>query len=117
FDITQAQRLATVADTAYLKKLRDAFYHVLLRFARDFRIDRQRQSFARGALSFWKIARFVAEIFKTRLLVQRQRIVNRRFNFALGEMLAQFIALRRSNHILMINVMIDEPALRIGFDR
>jgi hypothetical protein len=69
FDITHALPLASGAGTSLFKKLRDALYHVLLRFTRDFGIDRQGQAFARGAFRFRKIAPFVAEIFETRLLV------------------------------------------------
>src|SRR5205085_2955864 len=44
------------------EKFRDAIYHVLLGVARDFRIDRQRERFTRGALRFREVARFISEI-------------------------------------------------------
>src|SRR5438094_7251700 len=88
------------------EKFRDAIYHVLLGLARDFRIDRQCERFTRRALRFREVSRFVTEIFETRLFVQRERIVNRRFHFALRKMFAQLVTLRRANHVLVINVMV-----------
>src|SRR6266571_4134136 len=51
------------------KKFNDRIYDVLLRFARNLRINRQRQRLARGALRFRKIAIFVTKISKALLLM------------------------------------------------
>jgi hypothetical protein len=50
-------------------------------------------------------AELVIRIIKTFLLVRPERIVDRRFNLAPGEMLAQFIRLVRESRI-MIDVML-----------
>ena len=53
-----------------------------------------------------KIAFSVAEIGEAFLLVEPERIVNRRPDFAFGQMFAQSIAHGCADDILMINVMI-----------
>src|SRR6266446_7073343 len=79
---------------------------VTLCFARNLRINRQRQRFARGALRLRKIALLVAEIGKTFLLVESERIVDPRLNFAFVQMLTQRIAHWRADDVLVIDVMI-----------
>src|SRR5881227_2998909 len=87
-------------------KRSDAINHVSLRFTRNLRINRQSQRLARGVFALWKITLLVAEINKTFLLVKCERVVNRRLDLAFAQVLAQSIAHRCANDILMINVMI-----------
>ncbi len=99
------------------EKFRDAIYHVFLGVARDFRINRQGQRFAGRASCFREIARLITEIFEARLLVERERIIDRRIDLVFRKVLAQFVALLSSNHILMVDVMVLESALRIPLHR
>src|ERR1700745_1526692 len=80
-------------------EVRDCPNHIPLRFSRNFRINRQRQCLACGALRLGEIALPVAEIGKTVLLMEREWIVNRRLNFAFAEMLTQCIAHWRANNV------------------
>ena len=89
-----------------LEELGDRADHIALCLARDLGIDRQRQRLTSSPFGLRQIAFFVTEIRKTFLLMQSERLINRAVDLALRQPLAQLVALRRANDILMIDVVI-----------
>ena len=59
---------------------------------------------------------FVSQVAKAFLLMQTERIVNRRSDFARAQVLSQFVALLDPNHILVINVIIRCACIPKWFD-
>ncbi len=84
----------------------------------EFGVKRQGQDFGGGALGLGKIAGLVAEVFERGLQVQRDRVVDFAADFELGEAIAEGVAARGADDVLVedrgrtgIGVRQDDPIL------
>src|SRR5438094_6407016 len=83
------------------EKFNDGVDYKSLRLGLNLGIDRQRQAFTGGAFCFRKIARLIAKVLETFLLMQTEWIINGCVDLAPGQMRMQLVALSRANDILM----------------
>src|SRR4029078_11633548 len=84
--------------------IRDRLNHAANHFRGEFRIDRQRERFARGCLTYGEVAGLAAEFTKTRQEMQRRRIVHGIADALVSQMLKQRVALRTANHKLVVDM-------------
>src|SRR5712671_1947776 len=72
--------------------------------ARQFRVDWQRQCFARRRFRFREVAQPVPQARKAFLQMQRHRIINLRADAGRLEMGLELVALRRADDVLVVDV-------------
>lgn len=82
----------------------DSFDHRLLFIVAEFREDRQRQNFSRGALRFREVSGPITEERQRILLVEAERVVDLRANVMGGKISAQIVAAWSADNVLVEDV-------------
>src|SRR5579885_1317852 len=73
-------------------------------FLPQFGINRQGESFLAGSLSLGKITLMIVEIGKSRLKVERRRIVNFAWNASRTQEVSEFVTPRAANDKLIVDM-------------
>ena len=90
----------------------DGFDDGLLFVVAEFGVDGEREDFGGGALGLGEVARAVAEVAESVLLVETERVVNLAADVFVGEVGAEVVAARGADDVLVEDVL--GAGMRVG---